>query len=181
MNDQVDRMKEEIQQAQQGDVSALALLLREHYTFLYKYLIKVTMNPLLAEELAQDTMVRCMEKIKSYNGSSAFSSWMITIATRLYIDRKRKQKREWEWRRKEQGVRAIRWRFESRDESWDDALEALAGLSSPQRVAILLKHYYGYSYEEIGDMLQIPAGTVKSRVAHGLNQLRKELSKDHEG
>lgn len=181
MNDRRDQMKERIQQAQQGDVSALALLLREHYTFLYKYLIKVTMDPFLAEELAQDTMVRCMEKIKSYNGSSAFSSWLITIATRLYIDRKRRRKRELEWRREEQGIRAIRWRFESRNEAWSDALEALAGLPSPQRVAVLLKHYYGYSYEEIGGMLQIPAGTVKSRVAHGLNQLRKELSEDHEG
>lgn len=43
---------ERIKLAQQGDASALALLLREHYSFLYKYLIKVTMDPLLAEELA---------------------------------------------------------------------------------------------------------------------------------
>lgn len=89
---------ERIKLAQQGDASALALLLREHYSFLYKYLIKVTMDPLLAEELAQDTMVRCMEKIRSYDGSSSFSSWLITIATRLYIDRKRRWKREAEWR-----------------------------------------------------------------------------------
>ncbi|NUU61161.1 RNA polymerase sigma factor SigY [Paenibacillus agri] len=175
-----DLMKERVRQAQQGDVSSLAVLLREHYTFLYKYLIKVTMDPLLAEEIAQDTMVRCMEKIRAYNGSSSFSSWLITIATRLYIDRKRRWKREERWKRQEQGVRSIRWQFESKDEEWSDVLDALSRLPSAQRIAVLLKHYYGYSYEEIGEILQIPAGTVKSRVAYGLNQLRKELREDNE-
>ncbi|MFF2912761.1 MULTISPECIES: RNA polymerase sigma factor SigY [Bacillales] len=175
-----DLMKERVRQAQQGDVSSLAVLLREHYTFLYKYLIKVTMDPLQAEEIAQDTMVRCMEKIRAYNGSSSFSSWLITIATRLYIDRKRRWKREERWKQQEQGIRSIRWQFESKDEEWSDVLDALSRLPSAQRIAVLLKHYYGYSYEEIGEILQIPAGTVKSRVAYGLNQLRKELREDNE-
>ena len=172
-----DGTLEKIRQAQQGDAAAMAVLLREHYPFLYKYLIKATMDPSLAEELAQDTMVRCMEKIGTYNGVSAFSSWLITIASRLYIDRKRRWKREAEWER-EQGVRSIRWRFESRNIEWSEVLEALSHLSSAHRMAVLLKHYYGYGYEEIGTMLNIPSGTVKSRVAAGLGQLRKELDED---
>ncbi|MHA6532954.1 RNA polymerase sigma factor SigY [Paenibacillus sp. BAC0078] len=175
-----DGMLERISQAQQGDTSALAMLLRDHYTFLYKYLVKATMNPSLAEELAQDTMVRCMEKISFYNGASSFSSWLITIATRLYIDRKRRWKLEAQWRRQEEGVRSIRWRFESRNMEWSEVLDALSRLPSAQRMAVLLKHYYGYGYDEIGTILQIPSGTVKSRVAAGLNQLRKELSEDEE-
>ncbi|WP_019908417.1 RNA polymerase sigma factor SigY [Paenibacillus sp. HW567] len=175
-----DGMLERISQAQQGDSSALAVLLRDHYIFLYKYLVKATMDPSLAEELAQDTMVRCMEKISSYNGASSFSSWLITIATRLYIDRKRRWKLEAQWRRQEEGVRSIRWRFESRNMEWSEVLDALSRLPSAQRIAVLLKHYYGYSYDEIGTILQIPSGTVKSRVAAGLNQLRKELSEDEE-
>lgn len=173
-----DGTLEKISLAQQGDAGAMALLLREHYPFLYKYLIKATMDPSLAEDIAQDTMVRCMEKIRSYNGTSAFSSWLITIASRLYIDRKRRWKREAKWQEeqvREQGIRSIRWRFESRNMEWSDVLDALSRLSSAQRMAVLLKHYYGYSYDEIGEMLEVPSGTVKSRVAAGLNQLRKEL------
>lgn len=176
-----DQALERIRCAQQGDTSALSSLLREHYTFLFKYLIKVTMDPLLAEDLVQDTMVRCMEKINTYNGSSSFSSWLITIATRIFIDRKRRWKREAEWKQQEQGVRSIRWRFESRGEEWSEVLDSLSRLPSAQRVAVLLKHYYGYSYEEIGVIMQIPSGTVKSRVSSGLNQLRKELNEDGEG
>lgn len=59
-----------------------------------KYLIKITLHPQLAEDIAQDTMVKCIEKISLYNGSSKFSSWLITIATNLFIDQTRKQKRE---------------------------------------------------------------------------------------
>lgn len=170
--------QELIRQARQGDASALAVLLRDHYGFLYKYLVKATMDPMLAEDLAQDTMLRAVEHIRRYNGRSAFSSWLITIGTRLYIDRLRKTKREQEWMRGEQGIRAIRFRFESRNEAWSEVLDALSRLSSAQRVAVLLKHYYGYSYEEIGELLGIPPGTAKSRVSHGLNQLRKELEEN---
>ncbi|MBT2292465.1 RNA polymerase sigma factor SigY [Paenibacillus albidus] len=175
-----DEAREKIRRAQQGDASALAVLLRDHYSFLYKYLIKATMDPLLAQELAQDTMVRAMEKIRTYNGSSSFSSWLITIATRIYIDRKRRWKREQDWKLQEQGVRSIRWKFENRGEEWSEVLDALSRLPEAQRIAVLLKHYYGYSYEEIGGILGIPSGTVKSRVAYGLNQLRKELNEDGE-
>ncbi|WP_410512341.1 RNA polymerase sigma factor SigY [Paenibacillus sp. BR2-3] len=170
-----------IRQAQQGNASALAQLLQDHYTFLYKYLLKVTLDPALAEDVCQDTMVRCMEKISAYNGSSSFSSWLVTIATRLYFDRMRRRKREHEWNRsQEQGIRSIRWQFESRNEEWSDVLDALSRLPSSQRVAVLLKHYYGYGYEEIGSMLLIPEGTAKSRVAYGLRQLRKELGEDEQ-
>ena len=176
MNDSDQRM---IQEAQRGNAAALAELLRDHYAFLHKYLLKVTLDPSLAEDICQDTMLRSMEKITSYNGSSSFSSWLITIATRLYIDRMRRRNREKEWMiRQEQGIRSIRWQFESHNEEWSEVLDALSRLPSAQRVAVLLKHYYGYGYEEIGAMLQIPEGTAKSRVGYGLRQLRKELGED---
>lgn len=172
-----DKKDNRIAEAQAGDDGALASLLSEHYTYLYKYMLKVSMDPELAEDICQDTMVRCMEKIGSYNGSSSFSSWLVTIATRLYIDRMRRRGRERRYVQ-EQGLRSLRWRFESRNEAWSDVMEVLAGLPAERRIPLLLKHYYGYSYDEIGAMLQIPAGTAKSRVSYGLNQLRKELGRD---
>ncbi|SEU25218.1 RNA polymerase sigma factor SigY [Paenibacillus sp. NFR01] len=170
-----DRMAERIESARNGDREALSVLLREHYSFLHHYLIKATMDPLLAEELTQDTMVRCIEKIATYNGQSAFSSWLITIATRLYIDRKRRWRLEADWLRREQGLRNIRWKFASRNMEWSELLDVLSGLPSAQRIAVLLKHYYGYSYDEIGAIMGIPPGTAKSRVAAGVKELRKEL------
>ncbi|WP_339257388.1 RNA polymerase sigma factor SigY [Paenibacillus sp. FSL R5-0713] len=168
---------EEVRRAVSGDDSALAALLQRNYTFVYKYLVKVTMDANLAEETVQDTMVRCMENIHRYDGTSAFSSWMITIATRIYIDKTRRRKREQSWLSliRDQAVRRFRWQLESRNEEWTDVMDAMTRLTPEHRVAVLLKHYYGYGYDEIGEMFGIPSGTVKSRTAYGLRQLRKEL------
>lgn len=167
-----------IEQAKKGDSSALAILLRENYPFLVKYLNKITLQPQLAEDIAQDTMVKCIEKISLYNGSSKFSSWLITIATNLYIDSTRKLKREKLWSAQEQALRKAQWQFESSNENWNVALDALYQLSEEIRVPVILKHYYGYSFEEISKFMGIPVGTAKSRVHNGLIYLRKELSSD---
>ncbi|WP_258209712.1 RNA polymerase sigma factor SigY [Paenibacillus radicibacter] len=170
--------QQRIELAKRGDDQALAQLLHEHYTFLTKYLIKVTMNPTLAEDLVQDTMLRCIEKISLYNGTSKFSSWMITIATRLYMDLMRRRKVEQRWQEQEQALRQIQWHMQQHQEVWTDTIEALSKMRYEMRLPILLKHYYGYAYDEIAEMMDIHVGTVKSRIHNGIQQLRKELTTD---
>ncbi len=169
--------KDWIKKAKKGDHEAFAFLFKEHYPFLIKYLIKVTMNRDIAEELAQDTMAKCVEKIHQYNGKAKFSSWLITIATNRYIDQQRKKKNEIKFQAEEMS-RKLKWQVESRNEEWNDVLDALSKLDDEIRLPIVLKHYYGYSYEEIGVLVRLPEGTVKSRVFYGIQELRKELKVD---
>ena len=68
--------------------------------------------------------------------------------------------------------------MQSSGRDWPEALEALGRLKPDVRTPIVLKHYYGYSQDEIAAMLDIPAGTVKSRIHNGIKQLREELSAD---
>lgn len=165
--------------AKRGDNTALARLYQENFEFLIKYLLKITMSRDLAEELAQETMLKSIEKIKLYNGKAKFSTWLISIATNLYIDLVRKQKRHRNWQQAEQQLfRKLKWETESRNDEWNDTLTALGNLSEDVRIPIMLKHYYGYSYEEIGQMLQISSGTIKSRIHNGINTVRKELKLD---
>ncbi len=168
-----------IQLAQRGDSKALALLLREHYAFLYKYLLKITLHPQTAEDLTQETMIRCIEKIRLYNSKSKFSSWLITIATNLYMDQLRRMKLERSWKDSEMAdMRKIRWQSLHENEGWSELTEALSQLTREMRVPIILKHYYGYAYEEIAQMMDIPLGTVKSRIHNGLQQMRKEMGEE---
>jgi RNA polymerase sigma-70 factor (ECF subfamily) len=133
------------------------------------------MNSDTAEELAQETMAKCVHKIHLYNGQSKFSTWLISIATNTYIDQCRKQKREKNCKGQQEVYRKLKWDFESSNDEWNDALEALGRLPEGVRVPIVLKHYYGYSYDEIGQWMKISSGTVKSRVHNGIMAVRKEL------
>jgi RNA polymerase sigma-70 factor, ECF subfamily len=172
--------RELIRRAKKGDHAAFAFLFKQHYPFLVKYLIKVTMNKDQAEELAQDTMARIVEKIHLYDDKSKFSSWLITIATNRYIDIQRKKGREKNWQKEQANFRSLKWSMESRNEEWNDVLAALSTLEDGVRLPIILKHYYGYSYEEISNMIGLPLGTVKSRTHHGILRLRKELKLDEQ-
>lgn len=173
--------REWVTAAKKGDEYALAQLFQQNYSFLVHYLIKLTYSLEQAEDLAQDTMAKAIEHVAKFNGKSKFSTWLISIATRLYIDQKRRQKREQSWQEQEQALRMIRWQAQSVNEDWHMMLESLGKLKDDFRIPILLKHYYGYSYEEIAAMLQIAEGTVKSRVHKGIQMVRKELNEDDKG
>ena len=169
--------KDLIRKAKKGDTLALSKLIQQNYSFLVKYLMKVTLHPQIAEDLTQETMMKCIEKIQLYNGESKFSSWLITIATNLFIDQQRRKKREKKWLEQEQALRKMKWDAANMNEEWTDVLDVLAQINEEIRMPIVLKHYYGYSYEEIGKMMGIAEGTVKSRVSNGLKSVRKELAK----
>lgn len=167
-----------IKKAKRGDTHALALLLQQHYSFLLKYHIKLTMNRSVAEDLTQETMLKAIEKIKLYNGKSKFSSWLMSIGTNLYIDQMRKRKREKHY--VERTMTDVRFVFESINADWPEVLEVLGKLTDEQRIPIILKYYYGYSLDEISEMMKSPLGTIKSRVHNGLKRMRKEIDYDKE-
>lgn len=169
-----------IKQAVRGDSRALSELLRQYYSFLYQYVLKVTMNKIRAEDITQETMLKAIEKIATFKNKAKFSTWLITIASRIVIDRVRRNEQEKHWLQKEQAMRTIRCDTWQRGDEWPEALEALGTLSSDIRIPVLLKYYYGYAQEEISSMLDIPVGTVKSRLHNGLKQLRKELTEHEE-
>ncbi|WP_169089497.1 RNA polymerase sigma factor SigY [Paenibacillus sp. PL91] len=169
-----------IKQAIRGDTRALSELLQQHYSFLYQYVLKVTMNKTRAEDITQETMLKAIEKIATFQSKAKFSTWLITIASRLVVDRIRRNELEKHWLQSEKSLHAIRYETLQRGEEWPEALQALGELNSGIRIPVLLKYYYGYAQEEISSMLDIPVGTVKSRLHNGLKQLRKELTEHEE-
>lgn len=180
-NPQTEQEREWIKQAQSGDQHAMAQLLRHHHDFLRKYLLKITLTPDLADDLMQETMLRCVQRIRMFKGESKFSTWLLSIASRLYMDELRKRKRARHRQDAiESSIRLAKWQSDSHNRQWPEVLDALGRLSEEHRVVVIMKHYYGYGQEEIADMLDLSVGTVKSRIHHGLHRLRKELNQDEE-
>jgi RNA polymerase sigma factor, sigma-70 family len=169
-----------IRLAQKKDKQAFAELFRIHYAFLFHYLLKLTMSREMAEDTLQDAMLKAYLHIQDYNGSSSFSTWLITIAGHTYLDRLRKDKREQAWLtdRRLMLNRQLAWQLQEKGEQWSDLLEKFSRLRPDIRMAVVLKHYYGYSYDEIAEMTGVRSGTIKSRVHTGITELRKGDDQD---
>ncbi|MDF2605864.1 MAG: sigY [Bacillales bacterium] len=163
--------------AQQGDDDAFALLYKKYFDFVYKYLIKITMNTHLSEEITQEAMTKSYINLSYYNGKAKFSTWLITIATNTYTDylRKRKRERFFFWQKSEELTTNLKWHVTNNGIEWSELIEALSKLEDEYKMPLILKHYYGYSYDDIAEILNIKEGTVKSRVHYGSEKLRKEL------
>jgi RNA polymerase sigma-70 factor (ECF subfamily) len=165
-----------ILQAQNGNKEALARLLHSNYEIVFRYLIKFTLDRITAEDIAQDTMVRAIEKFHMYNiEKSKFSTWLITVAQNIYLDTIRKNKNQKKYIEDGDIVERLIEKADNYDDSWNRILEALSKLKEEVRLPIILKHYYGYSYDEIAKKMRILTGTVKSRIHNGLKVLKKEL------
>lgn len=175
---QQEEEKTLIQQAQRGNDESFTKLFQQNYRFLYKYLIKLTLNPNLSEDLIQETMLKAYVHLSNFKGEAKFSTWLISIASRLYMDHLRKERRERNRfkKAKEELSRKMKWNVEINGYEWTDYLDQFAKLDPDIRAPILLRHYYGFTYGEIARMLNLKEGTVKTRVHNGLKKIRKEWS-----
>lgn len=165
-----------IARAQRGDQVALANLLQMHYLTVKKYLVTVTFDRSLAEDLTQETVIRAIQRIGQFGGRSKFSTWLISIATNLYLDWLRKEKRQ--QRVLTEAGEALRMAPTTTEQQGavDEMLVRVQELPRDVSLPLIMKHYYGYTYEEIAEVMAIPAGTVKSRIFNGIRALRRGLA-----
>lgn len=162
-----------IGKAQRGDSAALARLLQMHYLSVKKYLVTVTFDRNLSEDLTQETMIRAIQRISQFGGRSRFSTWLIAIATNLYMDWLRRQKRE--KRLEEDAIQLLLLQPDEADPGSEvrELMTQLQGLPRALSLPLILKHYHGYTYEEIAGWMDLPVGTVKSRIFNAIRSLRR--------
>src|SRR5699024_12343924 len=101
--------------------------------------MKITIHSQNAEDLTQETMMKSIEKIQLYNGKSKFSSWLITIATNLFIDQQRRKKRETKWLEQEQALRKMKWKVAKQGEEWIDEIEVIAQKDKKKTMQICIR------------------------------------------
>ncbi len=177
--------RELIIKAQGGHNPSLNQLLLDNYSILKGYLIKLTLQKELAEDLTQETLFKAVKKIQDYEPQGKFSTWLIVIGKNLYFDYLRKNKREGSFEEYESGSSRI---HEKKGPSLEDEVmntfafdkmkESLATLSQEKRSVFVLKHYYGYSYKEIAEIEGCPIGTVRSRLHKSIEEIRKAMEKE---
>jgi RNA polymerase sigma factor (sigma-70 family) len=166
---------------QHGDRSHLALLVERHHSPLIGFLYRMTGgNRTLAEDLAQETFLRMMRAIAQYQQNRPFKPWLYQIATNLARDHyKRADTRlsvsmpeEVEWIGDQSPLPEETLLSNTETEQ---VIVALRSLPDHQREAVVLRYYEELSLAEIAEVLDVPVGTIKSRLSLGIGRLRDFL------
>lgn len=173
-------------QAKSGDRDAWSCLVRLYQDRVFRLLRRVLVtrcNAAEIEELAQDTFVRVFRALPGFDlgGPARLSSWILTIATRLAIDRLRRS------RPVHVALSTIADLPGGLDadagmhrEGIANAIAvALAELPDEHRIAFVLREYHAMDYAEIAHTLRISPGTVASRLSRARTGLRRALEKDY--
>lgn len=144
----------------------------EHAAALWRYVVHLTADPALADDIVQETLIRAWRHPAVLDQHEASArAWLFTVARNLVIDQKRSAHSRHEIEVDELPEPVSADETDALLDSWLVA-DALAALSIEHRAVIVHAYYGGRSVAEIARELDIPEGTVKSRLHYGLRALR---------
>ncbi len=163
--------------AQQGDRAAFGELVCQHRKGVINVVYRMCGDAELAEDAAQEAFIRAWKNIHRYQPKSAFRNWVYRIATNAALDVLRRQRESVDI--DNVPLKSNRPTPEKVAETRERAAfikEAVLALPEASRLVITLREYEGFSYREIADALDIPIGTVMSRLNYARKQLRQSLA-----
>jgi len=167
-----------------GDRAAMERLLRDHHDRIYAVCRRITGNDADAADAAQEALIAIVRSLSRFDGRAAFSTWVYRIATNASLDELRRRKRrpmvmddhggDDPWSRGDRADHAAGQRIDAvADQLSID--EALRQVPEEFRVPLVLRDVGDLEYAEIADALDVPIGTVKSRIARGRASLAQIL------
>jgi RNA polymerase sigma-70 factor, ECF subfamily len=167
---------------QRGHTADLAMLVERHHSPLLGFLYRLTGGDRsLAEDLTQEAFLRALRSIQQYQPSRPFKPWLYAIAVNVARDHFKRAEVRYAVTLADDDLMALPdpVGLEETIELGGPRLAAAIGtLSAQQREAIILRYYQDLSLAEIAAALDIPLGTVKSRLSLGLRQLRMMLREE---
>ena len=162
--------------AQTGDRTALEQLLRDAYGPLRRYITRLA-GADLADDILQETSLQIFRKLPFLREPAVFRPWTFRIASRIAFSHLKRAQR---WQPLDDApAEQLTALHPSLSELSDEAFLTLLDHVSPASRAVLLLHYqHDLSLEESAAILEIPIGTVKSRLNYGVSTLRKHLTSE---
>lgn len=168
-----------------GPVPTWEDVAREHGAFIYTVAYRLTGSKHDAEDLVQDVLVRVQRGLRTYQPGS-MQGWLSRITTNAFLDEVRRKKRRPTDFLPEDAERVLPTSAGA-DEALaqsalpDEVQESIMSLPEDYRAAVVLSDVVGLSYQEISEAIDVPIGTVRSRIHRGRSQLRALLGPQLEG
>lgn len=168
--------------AQAGDAGAFDQLVVRHQAAVFRAALAALRVREEAEEAAQDAFVRAWRKLAGFRGDATFRTWLLSIAWNRALSRRRSIGAWFARRAPIEAADRVRGDGDGPHEALRQqemerhVAAAIDGLSPKLRDALLLAQAGEYGYEEIAAMLQVPVGTLKSRVFDARRQVKRRLA-----
>lgn len=170
---------------QQGDVEAFNEIVNRYKNPLFNFVSRLLGDPMFSEDIVQETFVRVYRNKHRYHRIAKFSTWIYTIASNLAKTELRRKKIKQFFSISSKGTEEKDYDLPDRshdierdvDRSMKQhaVLKEIDRLPSPFKEAVILRDIQDLSYEEISGILDVPLGTVKSRVNRGRARLQRRL------
>jgi len=167
-----------VSRAQNGDRNAFSELVRANAKGVLGVVYRMCGDVQLAEDAAQETFIQAWLKLPSYRPQTSLRNWLYRIAVNNAIDMLRKEKRTLPGALEDLDLVAAEpdpaMAFASKERS-ELVRDAVAGLPGASRAVLILREYQGLSYQEIAETLEIPVGTVMSRLNYARKLLKEKI------
>ena len=185
-----DQILAVIREVLDGDVNAFEEIVREYEKTVYNLALRMSGDQEDALDISQEAFIKVYGSLRSFRGESKFSVWLYRIVSNTCLDFLRKRSRRAEESLSAEDGEGEPQEREIRDERYApegmlerklarEALQrGLLALSEEQRKILLLRELQGFSYEEIGRILSLESGTVKSRIFRARKKLCECLAED---
>jgi RNA polymerase sigma-70 factor (ECF subfamily) len=168
---------EDIMTAVKNDrIEMLAILFERHHVRLYNFLLRLTGNRAVSEDLVQEIFVRILKYRSSYRGESKFLFWVYQIARNVHRDHLRKTKKEIPLDEQWQEEAAPEIEPDQESEYQEDISilnQALEKLPLKKKEIIILSRFQNLKYREIAELLECSIESIKVNVHRAMKDLRK--------
>jgi RNA polymerase sigma-70 factor, ECF subfamily len=169
-----------LRRAQKGDERAFTAIVRTYETPVHNYILRLTGDRSLAEDLTQEVFVRVMHGLPRFSLRCKFSTWLFQITKNRVLDELRARERRPQGVASFDEMRALETYDQpaERGEMIDAIWRAVENLNPDLKMALLLRDVVGLSYNDIADTLEITLSTVKWRIFKAREEVQVTLARD---
>jgi RNA polymerase sigma-70 factor (ECF subfamily) len=168
-----------IQRALNRDMEAWAEIMTNYKRAVFGVSLGILKNVADAEDTTQEAFIRAYEKLHLYNMQKKFSTWLFTVAANLCKNKLRRAKFSTSLKNEAYLVdERDPAMIAAQDEMQERVRKALDNLRYDYRAPMVLRFYADLDYKEIAEVLDVPEGTIKTRLHRGKEELRRLLEKE---